>query len=273
MANKLYEETSVQAIAQAIREKNGSADTYKISDMADAIRLIETQGEIVPTYHYVETFEVAQKIADFKKEYPNSFIFGTISDNHVYANNATYEELSKASLLHGAFALETVGAMVGCDFVANLGDNCWENGSHTDNAYQGSLYTVNTTKPAHERLTSFSLVGNHDKNDNTQTIYDLIGQYNDFDVWANTRVRSFGYKDFTNKKVRVICLNTCDYLNASGGCAISYEQKDFLMRALDLSAKSDSASWQILILSHIPIDFNGGDYNFYTDLQAILTAY
>lgn len=37
MAKKLYEEASVQAIANAIRAKNGLSTTYKIADMAQAI--------------------------------------------------------------------------------------------------------------------------------------------------------------------------------------------------------------------------------------------
>ena len=37
MAKKLYDEASVQAIANAIREKNGETATYKIADMAAAI--------------------------------------------------------------------------------------------------------------------------------------------------------------------------------------------------------------------------------------------
>lgn len=37
MANKLYEEASVQAIANAIRSKNGTTTTYKIGEMAAAI--------------------------------------------------------------------------------------------------------------------------------------------------------------------------------------------------------------------------------------------
>lgn len=37
MSKKLYPEESVQAIATAIRAKNGSSDTYKISQMAEAI--------------------------------------------------------------------------------------------------------------------------------------------------------------------------------------------------------------------------------------------
>ena len=40
MAKKLYEEASVQAIANAIRAKNGEATTYKIGDMAAAIAAI-----------------------------------------------------------------------------------------------------------------------------------------------------------------------------------------------------------------------------------------
>lgn len=52
MANKMYEESSIQDIANAIREKNGNADTYKVSQMGDAIRDIPTKvyhGEVVST--------------------------------------------------------------------------------------------------------------------------------------------------------------------------------------------------------------------------------
>ena len=42
MAKKLYEESSVQAIANAIRAKNGETATYKIGDMAEAIAGIMT---------------------------------------------------------------------------------------------------------------------------------------------------------------------------------------------------------------------------------------
>lgn len=37
---KLYEESSVQAIAAAIREKNGTAAKYKVAEMADAVRAL-----------------------------------------------------------------------------------------------------------------------------------------------------------------------------------------------------------------------------------------
>ena len=40
MSKKLYEESSVQAIAAAIREKNGAATKYKVAEMADAVRAL-----------------------------------------------------------------------------------------------------------------------------------------------------------------------------------------------------------------------------------------
>lgn len=40
MSKKLYEETSVQAIAAAIREKNGAATKYKVAEMAAAVRAL-----------------------------------------------------------------------------------------------------------------------------------------------------------------------------------------------------------------------------------------
>lgn len=44
MAKKLYEESSVKAVADAIRAKNGSTDTYKIAEMPAAISAIPTGG-------------------------------------------------------------------------------------------------------------------------------------------------------------------------------------------------------------------------------------
>lgn len=49
MSKKLYEESDVQAIANAIRTKNGLTDTYTISQMAAAISAIETGGGGLPS--------------------------------------------------------------------------------------------------------------------------------------------------------------------------------------------------------------------------------
>lgn len=46
MAKKLYEESNIQNIADAIRTKNGSTDNYKVSEMADAINDIPSGGNL-----------------------------------------------------------------------------------------------------------------------------------------------------------------------------------------------------------------------------------
>lgn len=50
MANRLYNEDSIRDIASAIREKNGTANTYSVAEMGQAIRGIQTEsGGITPT--------------------------------------------------------------------------------------------------------------------------------------------------------------------------------------------------------------------------------
>ena len=60
MGLKLYEETSVQAIADAIRTKNGSSDTYTISEMSTAIGNIPSggfNGEILTDNSFTDDFQ------------------------------------------------------------------------------------------------------------------------------------------------------------------------------------------------------------------------
>ena len=260
------------AIADALRlKKNGATDEYSLEDMANGV--LDLGYANSPAYHYAEAGRLVQTIRAWKDSHPGGLVFGAISDNHVYANDSTYGPNTEKSIRHASFALEAVGSMAECDFVANLGDNCWENGIDTDNALEGAEYTHDATLSALARVPSFRLVGNHDRSGVTSKTYALNGAYNDFDDYGTTQARGFGYKDLTSKKVRVICLNTTDYLNATGGCAMSYDQKDFLLRALDLSAKSDASEWQILLLSHIPLDWNGGDYDTADNVNEILSSY
>lgn len=47
MAMKLYSETAIQDIADAIRSKNGSSDTYTVAEMAQAIEDIPSGGSAI----------------------------------------------------------------------------------------------------------------------------------------------------------------------------------------------------------------------------------
>lgn len=268
MGNLLYEEESIKTIANALRlKRDGSDDAYTVGDMGD--RVLSLPFGNIPPYHTIEAGRVVKRLLDLKAAHPNNIVFGTISDNHVDKS----AENSMKSARHAVYALESVGSMA-CDFVANLGDNI-SSGSGLDDAsnYDDAIYMENASRYALTSQKSFNLVGNHDKSNSTNKLYGIIGKYNSFDDFGTTQIRGFGYKDFSDKKVRVICLNTCDYWDVIGGNGMSYEQKEFFMNALDLSNKANFAEWTIIVLSHIPLDFLGGDYNKGTDLKAILKAY
>ena len=49
---KLYEETAVQDIAAAIREKNGTATKYKVAEMGDAVRRCLNTGVETEVYTF-----------------------------------------------------------------------------------------------------------------------------------------------------------------------------------------------------------------------------
>ena len=46
MSKKLYEESNIQDIANAIRDKNGLSDKYKVSEMASAILAMESDHTV-----------------------------------------------------------------------------------------------------------------------------------------------------------------------------------------------------------------------------------
>lgn len=59
MANKLYDENSVKAVADAIRVKNGSTEKYKLADMPLAIENIQTIPE-GNCWGYIEDFKISR---------------------------------------------------------------------------------------------------------------------------------------------------------------------------------------------------------------------
>lgn len=238
----------------------------------------EFQG--VPEYYNEESDRVIANIYQlYSEKRDHEFLtFGVMTDSHV-GINIPEEKLLKDSLHHGIYALNSVGTEIGCDFIVHLGDTTWKNNLDTYDSYAGSVYTTDAFKKASDyHNSSMLLIGNHDQTNDHTRQWTAIGQYNDFEQTGLNKKRSYGYTDFADKKVRIIALNTCDYLNGTGSYGVSYEQRDFLMKSLDLSSKEDAAEWKILILSHIPLDFyyksaQWTDYDVTKDVIGILKAY
>ena len=80
-------------------------------------------------------------------------------------------------------------------------------------------------------------------------MYRLCGSYNKGVVMGST-TEGYCYRDFNSKKLRVICLNTAE---ATEKEYVSDAQK--LWFANTLKAVGAKAGWNVLILSHHPLDW------------------
>ncbi len=231
--------------------------------------------QYVPDYVKAGADRVAQAILALQNEH--TVTFAGVADVHINYGDAQAEQ-TQTSLIHAAMAIKRVAAQVGIDFVVNFGDNLWGKNDKVEDAKMENLILNQAVFDAFRSHPNFRLVGNHDANRGdavipTAAVYAMNGRFNEFDVVGGTKMRGYGYKDFHQYKLRVIGLNTSDYIDQKGGYAMSDEQKLWFMKALDLSDKADAQQWQILILSHFPLDYPTSDYDTHTDIPAILSAY
>ena len=98
MAKKLYEESNIQAIADAIREKNGETTTYKPSEMAAAITAITTGGgdiEVEPIeLSGNQAYGCSRAIAsNYIKLFGNTITTKDLSSTYNMFDNSTLENI------------------------------------------------------------------------------------------------------------------------------------------------------------------------------------
>lgn len=267
MAKKLYEEASVQDIAVAIREKTGGTETYKIAQMGDAVRAIPSKDNIIhadiPDYVKMEALDVAKKVQAVRTS--ESIVFIAASDAHQLDTSADIVAGNK----HAGMAMKALAYILpGIDFACYLGD--YTAGSNTTTIEEGKRHFAEINADIDEAfagIPQFRTIGNHDplgysysQNGsylNQATLYELVGKYNnDGATVMGSTTGGYCYRDFTDKKVRVICLNTAEMTSASSGGAenMTAEQKLWFANALK-SAGAKGADWGIIVLSHHPLDW------------------
>ena len=267
MAKKLYEEASVQDIANAIREKTGGSETYKIAQMGDAVRGILSKDNIIhadiPDYVKMEALEVAKKVQAVRTS--ESIVFIAASDAHQLDTSANIVTGNK----HAGMAMKALAYILpGIDFACYLGD--YTAGSNTTTIEEGKRHFAEINADIDEAfagIPQFRTVGNHDplgysysQNGNyldQATLYSMIGKYNNDGITVmGSTTGGYCYRDFTDKKVRVICLNTAEMTSASSGGAenMTAEQKLWFANTLK-SAGAKGSDWGIIVLSHHPLDW------------------
>ena len=222
-----------------------SADKTELVD-----QLVKKTGiDVLPNYVIEEAESVIERI--IAAQGTRTFTFAAISDLHY--GNGSYTD----GVLHATQALKYIDKRIKLDAVAVLGD-------YTDGyPIEGLSNALNDFKTVNSILNELRFApnlrqqGNHDYyKDNFPITHRFIQAYSDDVVWGE-KLGGYYYKDFEDYKLRVISLNTVEDNNSNLDC--SAKQYEWFVESLDLSKKDDMKDWQILILSHHPLDWYTND--------------
>ena len=270
MSKKLYEESSIRDIANAIREKNGTTTNYKVAEMGAAVTALPSKDNItqsdIPSYVKAEALAVAEKVKAVLQN--DSIVFLSVSDfHHTGPQVDSWQTNINAGNLHACQALKVLSySLPQIDFACMLGDVTFGNAQTTSQLMQQQFDQINGwLGEAWRGIPQLRTVGNHD----TGEYSTLVGaQFLKNNIWKYNEGAAYGseeygycYRDFAEKKLRVICLNTCEGETVSGENAAyccSPEQLLWFAQTLHaVGSKTDAAQWGIIVLGHYPLDLGG----------------
>lgn len=259
--------------ADRIRAKTGDAakivwDAEKgFGDAVDAISGSEKiQHADIPDYVKAEALAVAEKVKAVLKS--DSIVFLAVSDFHHAGDQVDgWQTNINAGNLNACQALKVLAySLPEIDFACMLGDITFGSTATTEALLKSQIAEINGwLDEAYKGIPQFRTVGNHDTGEYSTLVgadylYSVIGKYCEGAVYGSTEY-GYCYRDFADKKLRVICLNTCEG-ETIGGESASYicspaQRLWFAQTLYDVGSKSDAASWSVLVLAHYPLDYGG----------------
>lgn len=270
MSKKLYEESSIRDIANAIREKNGTTTKYKVAEMGAAVTALPNEDTIthadIPSYVKAEALAVAEKVKAVMKA--DSIVFLAISDlHHTGPQVDNWQTNINAGNLHACQALKVLSySLPQIDFACMLGDVTFGNAKTTTQLMQQQFNQINGwLGEAWKNIPQLRTVGNHDTGEystlvGAQFLKNNIWKYNEGAVYGSEEY-GYCYRDFAEKKLRVICLNTCEGETVSGEnaayCCSPEQLLWFAQTLYAVGSKADAAQWEIIVLGHYPLDLGG----------------
>lgn len=270
MSKKLYEESSIRDIANAIREKNGTTTKYKVAEMGAAVTALPNEDTIthadIPSYVKAEALAVAEKVKAVMKA--DSIVFLAISDlHHTGPQVDNWQTNINAGNLHACQALKVLSySLPQIDFACMLGDVTFGNAKTTTELMQQQFDQINGwLGEAWKNIPQLRTVGNHDTGEystlvGAQFLKNNIWKYNEGAVYGSEEY-GYCYRDFAEKKLRVICLNTCEGETVSGEsaayCCSPAQLLWFAQTLYAVGSKADAAQWGIIVLGHYPLDLGG----------------
>lgn len=258
------------AIADAIRAKDGSTATMTLDQMPEKISAITTADIIsqadIPAYVKDEALSVAEKVKAVLQD--DSIVFLAISDfHHTGPQVDGWQTNINAGNLHACQALKVLSySLPQIDFACMLGDVTFGNAQTTTAMMQQQFDQINGwLGEAWKNIPQFRTVGNHDTGEystlvGAEFLKNNIWKYNEGAVYGSEEY-GYCYRDFAEKKLRVICLNSCEGETISGNdaayCFSPAQLLWFAQTLYDVGSKADAAQWGVMVLAHYPLDYGG----------------
>ncbi len=266
------------AIAEAIRAKTGDTAKLTLDAMPGAIGGIATEPVILPAsivdYIHTETASVASRVRSVMQE--DSIVFIALSDSHYAGDMATTADWQQGDEgnIHACMAVKALTYLLPVDFITHLGDAGKGTAQENNDTHKKQIQDYMAyMEDAAGDIPLFAAIGNHDTGiyyHNAQTdggVHTLPGAwlYENFTALSaseNTVISGescggYCYRDFPDKKLRVILMNTSENLiTAQTDNGTSETQRLWVAQTLqNLNTKSDAADWGCVVLAHYALDY------------------
>lgn len=258
------------AIADAIRAKDGTTGTMTIDQMPEKISAITTADIIsqadIPAYVKDEALSVATKVKNVQNA--NTLTFFVISDPHHCASQSDgWAAQTNESNLHAMMGAKILAYALDADFSVCNGDFTFGNTATTADQLKEQVGEIKSWfGDAFRGIPQFFTVGNHDTGEYNELAgadwcMSAIMGASDATEFGSEDIGKPYYYDLADKKVRVICLNTCEGEMIGASYTISDGQLEWFANTLkDVGNKSDASAWNIIVIGHYPLDFGGARY-------------
>lgn len=226
-------------------------------DALGRVTAVETaDAEAVPGYVRSEAQRLAQTVQ--QRQNGGTFSLLCCSDPHYSASHGYTKQMAQ-SVLHAGQAMAILRRQVHLDGAAMLGDLVWDGGETAQQGLDAMRFVNEALADGFSGVPNFRTRGNHDcmaQSERVLTdgeIFANVGIYNDGVVMGD-RVGGWCYRDYPDRKIRVVCLNTAE--NSAGNMAVSDAQNAWLQNALAVET-----GWSTVLLSHHPLDWLGSGSN------------
>lgn len=262
------------AIADAVRAKTGKTDKLTLDAIPEEIAGLSVSEAIahadIPDYVKAAALEVARKVQAVQTN--DSITFLAMADSHHCGEQSDtgWQEYTNIGNLHAGMAAKILAYVLKMDFACHLGDITFGHGTTTSALLHQQIGEMNTwLDEAWKGIPQLRTVGNHDTGiyaytsgteaelEDAAYLFSAFGAYCEGAVYGSEEY-GYCYRDFEDKKLRVICLNTSEGLTEAGysaGFECSPEQ--LLWFAQTLYEAGGKAGWNVIVLSHYPLDYLG----------------